>query len=408
MEFKDVAEFEWMWKNNGKLKDGTRIKLEDAMATSTAPLLMPKVISNIVKEAAEPLLVGTSLLQRINYSYGQSITFPAVGAMEAADIAEGQEYPEKNLALGGSTVTATIGKAGIAVRITEEMIRYSQFDVIGMHLRAAGKALARWKEMKIFNMIGAMGTKVFDNVNPSTAIKGVTTGRSLSGSGNGSVTMDDLFDAYAQVVYQGFVPNTLLMHPLTWTMFVKDAQLRAFVLMNGGGTFFASWGGNPAGQAPWANSSQGGLGVSPGQNIMPGGNAAQQAASELNAYPQTINSAPALPGYFNIPFRVIVSPMVPYDPDRQLTDIYMFDSSELGALIVDEDITTEEFDDPRVDIRKIKVRERYAIAILNEGHAIATLKNVKVTANEVVMPAFSTLDVSGGLAPINPLDNVLG
>lgn len=407
IEFKDVADFEWMWKNNGRLPDGNKIKLEDALSSTTAPLLMPKVISNIVKEAAEPLLVGTSLLQRINYTYGQQITFPAVGALVASDIAEGQEYPERSLQMGGSTVTASIGKSGLAVKVTEEMIRYSQFDVIGMHLRAAGRALARHKEVKIFNLIKKMGVTVFDNVTPTASLKGVTTGRNIAGSGNGSVTMDDIFDAYAQVVTQGFVPNTLLMHPLTWTMFVKDPTLRAFVLMNGGGTFFATWNGNPAGLAPWGNSSQGGLGVASGQNIVPGSATSGTTATGLSGYPQTLNSAPTLPGYMNIPFRIIVSPLVAYNPSKKLTDIYMFDASELGVLIVDEEVTTEEFDDPRVDIRKIKLRERYGLGILSEGQAIATLKNVHVVPNEVVLPAFSTLDVSGTLAAISPTASVL-
>ena len=394
IEIKDANQFEYLWKNNGNLQDGQRVKLNDALSVPNAPMLMPKVISNIVKEAAEPLLVGTSLLQRINYSYGQTITFPAVGAMVAADIAEGQEYPERSLQMGGATVTASIGKSGVAVKVTDEMIRYSQFDVIGMHLRAAGRALARHKEVKIFNFIRSMGVTCFDNVNPTQSLKGVTTGRDMAGAGNGSVTMDDIFDAYAQVITQGFTPNTLLMHPLTWTMFVKDATLRSFVLGNNGGNMFAGWNGNPAERAPWDNSSQGGLGMSAGQDITPGGNAAGAAASPLSAYPQTLSSSPQLPGYMNIPFRIIVSPFVPYDPRRKLTDIYMFDSSELGVLIVDEEVTTEEFDDPRVDIRKIKLRERYGIGILNEGKAIATLKNVHVVPNEMVLPARATVDIT--------------
>lgn len=408
LEIKDAKQFEYLWKNNGKLEDGTRIKLQDALSVPNAPLLMPKVISNIVKEAQEPLLIGTSLLQRINFSYGQTITFPAVGALVAADIAEGQEYPERSLSMGGSTVTASIGKSGVAVKVTDEMIRYSQFDVIGMHLRAAGRALARHKEVKIFNLIRSLGVPVFDNVLPAKSLKGVTTGRDLSGAGNGSVTMDDIFDSYAQIITQGFFPDTLLMHPLTWTMFVKDATLRAFVLQNGGGAFFATWTGNPAGRAPWDNSSQGGLGVSSGQNITPSGAASGDQPSPLADYPQTLNSAPNLPGYLNIPFRIIVSPFVPYDPRRKLTDIYMFDSSELGVLIVDEEVTIEEFDDPRVDIRKIKLRERYGLGILNEGKGISVLKNIHVVPNEIVLPAQASIDVSGSLAAIDPTSNVLG
>jgi hypothetical protein len=414
LEIKDAKQFEYLWKSNGKLDNGERVKLEDALSVPNAPMLMPKVISNIVKEAAEPLLVGTSLLQRINYSYGQTISFPSVGALQAADIAEGMEYPERSLQMGGATVTANIGKVGLAVKVTDEMIRYSQFDVIGMHLRAAGRALARHKEVKIFNHIRSLGVPVFDNLAPTKSLNGVTTGRNLAGGGNGSVTMDDLFDCYAQVITQGFFPDTLLMHPLTWTMFVKDATLRSFVLANGGGSFFASWSGNPAGRAPWDASSQGGLGVSGGQNILPGQTATGgtsphgQEATPLAGFPQTLNSAPNLPGYFNVPFRIIVSPFVPYDPRRKLTDIYMFDSRELGVLIVDEDVMTEEFNDPRVDIRKIKLRERYAIGILNEGKAVATMKNVHVVPNEIVLPAVANIDVaSSSLGPISPTANVL-
>jgi len=416
VEIKDEVELRRLWENNGVVDSLSRerIKIEDALSVPNAPLLFPKVISNIVKEAAEPLLIGTSLLTRINYSYGQTITFPAVGALYAADIGEGMEYPERSLAWGGASVTANIAKSGVAVKITEEMIRYSQFDVIGMHLRAAGRALARHKEQKIFNYISAMGVKVFDNVNPTSSLNGVCTGRDMSGNPNGSCTMDDVFDTFAQIITQGFMPNTLLMHPLTWTMFVKDAQLRAFALASGGGTFFATWTGNPAGRAPWDNSSQGGLGMASGQNIVPGqtgggysGAGGQSAPhgltpSSLLDHPQTLNSAPTLPSYLGMPFRIIVSPFVPFDPRRKLTDIYMFDSAELGALIVDEEITTEEFNDPRVDMMKIKMRERYGIAIFSEGQAIGKLSNVHVVPNEIAMPVQANIDVSGNLGSIAP------
>ncbi len=408
MEFslKDMQtpeQLDWLWKNNGHYGPGPeeRVKLQDALSTTNAPLLFPKVISNIVKEAQEPLLVGTSLLQRINYKYGQTITFPAVGAITAADIPEQGEYPEQHLQMGSATVTATIGKCGVAVAVTDEMVRYSQFDVIGMHLRAAGRALARHKEVKIFNYISAMGVTAFDNLQPTKSLYGICTGRDLQGNGNGACTMDDVFDAFAQVVMQGFMPNTLLMHPLTWTMWVKDATLRSFVQAAGGGTYFATWTGNPAGLAPWSNSSQGGLGTSSGHLITPGETGTGASAphgltpTPLLSYPQNITSAPTLPNYLNVPFRIIVSPFVPYDPRRKLTDIFMFDSNELGVLVVDEDVFTEEFDDPRRDIRKIKLRERYGIGILNEGQGVAVLRNVHVVPNEVVLPATTHIDISG-------------
>jgi hypothetical protein len=409
-EFKinDLAEANFIWRT-GRNLEGQEVSISDAISTTNAPIFLPKVIENVVREAAEPYLVGTSLLQRINYSgKGQMITFGATGAITAADIAEGQEYPIAQLQSGSGTTTALIGKSGLAIQLTEEMIRYSQYDVIGLHLRAAGRALARWKEVKIFNYIRAMGVCAFNNISPTSSILGVTTGRDFDGQANGSLTMDDLFDAYGQVMSQGFMPDTLLMHPLTWVMFVKDAQLRAFVQANGGGTFFANWTGNPAGRAPW----DGGMGVASGQNILPGQTATGGTAphggtvSTLLQYPQNINSAPVLPTYFSVPLRIIVSPFVPFDPRRKLTDLYLFDSNELGVLVVDEDITTEEWNDPKVDIRKIKLRERYAIAMLQEGQAIATIKNVHVVPNEIILPAQSTIEISSKLNKISPTQSI--
>jgi hypothetical protein len=408
----DFRKYEYVWRNNGKdFDDPEKVhEIQDAISTSDAPVFLPRVVENVVKEAAEPLLVGTSLLQRIQYNYGQTITFPAVGALDGVfDIAEGQEYPELVPAQGGSTVTASIGKCGLAVKITEEMVKYSQFDIISMMLRMAGRALARSKERKIFNLIAMEGVHVFNNLTPTSSVLGVTHGRGMNGEANGSCTMDDVFDCYAQVITQGFTPDTLLMHPLTWVMWIKDPILRYFALSAGGGTFFATHRGNPAGQAPWGNSSQGGRGVASGQNIVPGEGASGLTASQLLSYPQDISSAPQLPSYFGYPFTIIVSPMVAFNPRNKLTDIYMFDRSELGFLIVDEDLSTDEFTDPRFDIRKVKIKERFGLAVANEGQGIAVMRNVKVVPNEIVLPAQTTIasGVSGSVLPISATENVL-
>jgi hypothetical protein len=274
----------------------------------------------------------------------------------------------------------------------------------------AGRALARHKEEKIFNLIGQLGVKIFDNVTPTSSLLGVTHGRALNGNANGSVVMDDVFDAYAHVLTQGFTPNTILMHPLAWVIWIKDPVLRSFALASGGGTFFATHRGNPAGQAPWGNSSQGGMGPGVGQNISPGENAASLAASDLLDYPQTIDSRPEIPTYFPYPLTILVSPFVPFDPRRKLTDIYIFDRNELGVLIVDEEISTDEFKDPRNDITKIKLKERYGLGILNEGQAVGVIKNVKVTPNEITLPAQTTIEagVSGSMGPIGATDTIPG
>jgi hypothetical protein len=400
IKFTDQKNFDFVWHNNGLHPEtGRHVEMKDALATSNATPWMPQVIERIVKEAAEPALVGTRLLTRIDYKAGQQITFPAVGALQAMDMAEGMEYPEQTLSMSGATSTATVGKVGCAVSLTEDIIRFSQYDVARMHMRALGRALARHKEVKIFNAVRALGTVCFDNKTPGSSMFGVTHGRDLNGDANGSLIMDDLWDTFAQVIMQGFTPNVIICHPLAWTMLVKDPVMRAIVLAGGNASWFASFSGNPAMRAPWDNSSQGGLGVSGGQTPTPAGGLSgdgpsSNSPSEASAFSQRITGAPQIPSYFPFPLTVVVSPYMHFDAPNRLTDIIVADSSELGALVVDHDPQVDDWTDPRTDIYKIKMKERYAVAILNEGKGVGVLKNVKVAPNEMVFPAQATISAS--------------
>ncbi len=380
-----------IWVNNGYEKQEDQFDpsrkdqkitygdLCDALSTPDASILIPKVISNIVKEAIEPLLVGTSLLQTIRFSAGQQITFPAAGAFTAEDIPEGGEYPERKLEVAG-TVTAFIGKSGVKVRITDEMLRYSQYDVMGMHIRAAGRALARHKETKIFNMINNEGVTVFDN---NVANK-QTSGRASDGTGNGTITLDDLLVMYSKIVEKGFIPNALLMSPLGWLVFARDPILRAFGFANGG-PIFSPLQGQPGLASQWYQG---------GNNVGPVATAQNVASTYAN-----------VPNLFPAPLRIIVSPFCSYTAavgaTPAKTDIMMVDTNELGILVVDEDVTTEEWDDPNRDIRAIKFRERYGLGVLNEGQAIAVAKNINIVRAYDLDDSLTWQAGSGALPTIN-------
>lgn len=119
---------------------------------------------------------------------------------------------------------------------------------------------------------------------------------------NGSMTMDDVFDMWAQVCAQGFIPDTLLVHPMAWIMWVKDPVLREFAIQNGGGSFFAQWGGNPAAQKTNFYNFNG-LGLGNGQKTV-ATNGTQTSPATAADLPQNQTSAPQLPGYLGMPFRI--------------------------------------------------------------------------------------------------------
>jgi len=368
------------------------IEFKDTIATPDITPWLPQVIERNVLEASEPLLVLNGLFERMSYEAGQVIEFPAVGAVTAADIAELESYPLVRLQESGATVTAKVGKSGVAFELSDEAMSRSRFDIVGMHLRACARALARHKEVKAANLITSLGVVAFDNVNPTSSMFGVTHGRGLNGTANGSLILDDLFDAFAQVMMAGFTPNTLIMNPLTFVMFLKDPVLRAVTLAGGNQVWYGGWRGNPA---MTQNGSR--THVSGGQSVTSplSGGTAVATASSANEFNTALTSAPVLPNRWAWPLRIVVSPWVPYNPGTKRTDIVICDGSELGLYIEEYGVKVDRWQDMAVDSTKVKLKESYCYHILNEGLGVAVLKNVKVVPNEVVLPAQATQVVSG-------------
>jgi len=374
----NLETFKSIWNNSGSDLAGNVWTLEDMYSTPDAPWMMPKVVSEQILEAIEPNLLMTSLMQKIQYTMGQAIILPMTSAMAATnlDMAEGDEYPESKLASGGmSQMIANIGKVGLAVKITEEMIRYSQFDVIGLHVRAAGKLLARHKEVKAANMIASQGITYFDNLTPAQSVLGVTHGRAADGSANGSLTAEDMLELEGHFVARGFVPNTMILHPLFYTMFRKDPVMRELFFRGQNVTYFGTYRGSANGGNPWAK--KGGMtGPATQQNIT--------ATTPTALRNRDIDSAPIFPSYWGMDMQILVTPWAPYNPLKKRGDIIVCDKEELGVLLVDEELTTEEWNDPARDIKKIKFRERYCFGIMNEGQSVAVLKNVVNTENKII------------------------
>ena len=80
---------------------------------------------------------------------------------------------------------------------------------------------------------------------------------------------------------------------------------------------------------------------------------------------------------FHVPLNIVVSPFIRFDETTQRTDVIMCDRNELGILVQDADPVSESWDQPQRDVRYTKIRERYAIAVDNEGEAGVQFKNLR-------------------------------
>ena len=339
-------------------------RLVDALGTTEATMFIPRVLTTIVREATEPVVVlSNSVFRSLRVPAMTSVVqFPSVGAIQAFDIAEGEEYPDQKLE-GAGWVIAKIGKSGVKIRLTEELIRYSSFDLIGLHVRAAGRALARLKEVKCANLLNTKGTVSYDN-SGGTSIHGKTNGRNVDTVGNNTMIISDIFQMYADLVNRGFIPTDFIVNPIGWLLFAREPSMRAWAFQNGGALFQTAQ-GQPGRGEPLETPN---LGPSSG------------GGSTFGTINQSTTSNPLRNTMFPMNVGMVVSPFVAFNKaaDPNTTTVHLVDRDEVGVLVQDEEVMSERFDDPHRDIQIIKFRERYGLAVSNNGEGIATAKSISI------------------------------
>lgn len=308
------------------------INLEEALTTADANILVPKVIQQVTNEASETQLIISDMFKRVNLESGRSMEFVNFGAIRAHEIPEGAEYPEESLNLTSQAlgpVEIRVKKYGLRVAITNEMVEESQWDVVGLHVQAAGRALARKKEELAFREFSNQGHTVFDANEFTVGDDGYPSGRDFVGELNGTLTSEDMLDMAVSIMSAGFTPTTIIMHPLTWSLFAENEFIK-----NSGKAAF-------------------------GQGID------NEAKSALDASPSN-----------SLGLEIIFSPFVPFDQQAKTFDFYMVDKNNVGIQLVKNDIETENFDDPYRDILNLKIMERYGLGVLHGGLGIAVAKNI--------------------------------
>lgn len=382
------------FRTGGYDAKGQFLEIKDALSTQDSHLAFARAITEIVQETIEPNLIGTYLLNQI-YTTDRGttqVTIRTLGPLGAVnlDIAEDGEYPEVGVGRNQSSlVTANYTKCGLKVKITEEMIQASQWNMIEYWIKEATKALARWKETKIFNLLTSVGNLVFDNANPSAAEIGRTLGRDINGVGNGSMTHSDLIDLYSSLLTKGYLPNVILVHPLHWAMFAKDPIIREAGLVKGD-------------IREWLTSQI--SPVNPYAKIKPWTQATRLGnfwSEELNLSETALlaNSKPVIPSYSPLSgITVIPSHYMTIDTTANTASIIMLDTNNAGAVIINEEITLDSWDEKERDLKVIKLREKYAIVLFDNGRAVAVARNISLEPNETFTNPQVILE---NLAPIS-------
>lgn len=314
----------------------------DFLASPQAKVLIPKVIIGAARKSADPIYLASKFFKSIRLKSGQAVMFPEFGVMRAYDVAEGAEIPQETIDWQtNSNNMIKVGKSGLRIQYSDELFKDTEFDIVGMLVSEAGRAMARHKEQKAFTEWLSHGWTVFDNnlrkADPVKYEAAGTTGLDFEGNMNDTMSIDDYLDLIIACYNNGFTPSDLVIHPLAWTAFAKQG-------LSGGLS------------APYDRESH-----------------REKPDGSFKVGPESIQ------GRLPFSFNVNLSPFAPIDKKNKTFDMFCVDKNNVGVQIVKDDIKTDSFVDPTRDITNIKLIERYGFGVLHEGRAICSAKNISMS-----------------------------
>lgn len=373
-----------------------QLSFKDIITSREFYQLMPEITEKILLDTVphQPL-ISNLLFQEIPVPRATTYTFSQMGAFEAAEIAEGQEYPEQKFDQfdKGYRMEIPIKKYGMRIKVTDEVIENDLFGIFALWLNKARNALIQRREVVCHDAIQGLGEVIFDNANPSASLLGAMGGRDITGASNGTMTLENILDQHARLQELGFNPDILFMHPHAWKMFSIDPELRETILA--GATMSNQY--LPQGQAsnywtqlnnPWllrynatGNPTMNNPYTDPSGIMMKlGPNPFTQELGMMG------NMYTIPPGFLPSGLRVVVSPFVRFQKassGQYVTDMIMADSKEVGVILRHNQPKTEEWRDPAIDAQNLKIMERYGAGLLNQGKGVNIARNVVVDRNYV-------------------------
>jgi hypothetical protein len=99
------------------------ISIKDALDIQNAAFMVPRAMTTIVQEGIEPMLIGTHLLQRIQYKSGMTTVFPAIEPLRTDEAGDGMDLPIYNINIGGAqSFGVTVKRHGLRLKIAKRFV----------------------------------------------------------------------------------------------------------------------------------------------------------------------------------------------------------------------------------------------------------------------------------------------
>jgi len=190
-------------------------------------IITEEAVRDAVWEATEERLQFRQIYQTLNVSgiSNDTVTLPKDDdtMSEPGLVRPGGEFPRAEE--DASSVTATVQKHGMEVKINKEAIEDSLFDIVRMQVDKAGRKMA-----ELLNDLAY--TELSSNLHTNSPIN-------QTGAVNGTLEFSEVIDAREELIGDGYDPDILIVSPsaesdlLNSTEFQRATDLGDDVILNG-------------------------------------------------------------------------------------------------------------------------------------------------------------------------------
>lgn len=324
---------------------------KEALVSSDVSIIFPRVISNILQEPLEPdLFLTNQVAEPLDFGVDGPlyIEFAQIGAIQAHEMAENQEYQQEQVPWAQSQIALRMKKIGVMTSISDEVIARSMWPLVTMYLRYMANAINRKVESVLNQGLVNRSQVVFDNTGV-TGSSYYTTGVGATNTFNGSFSYADLVKMCSVLLNNRYTATHFLTHPLAWPIFAQDPIMRAQFYHMG-----------------------------------------QLGAGIWNRPPQYDQGA-------MIPFGIAYVPYYAVDYSEEYTfsvgqasglgsslisDAYLIDKNNALYLATRGGIEMDEMDDWYKDARQMKARKYCAASVKDLGRGMIRAKSIRIVENK--------------------------
>ena len=199
-----------------KISEKIKSYVSEDLTSGNNTVLYTTAVSSTVDEAVRPELLASGVIKKLDMTNAKginSVKIPTNSLPTVSDLTENTDvsYNTNNY----STTTITAGWKATATKVSQELITYSNIDILADQVRLMGYALSKQIDSDIISAI-----------NTATPTDNSNSNYQATGGASTRIDYDNFVKGIELVETNNAKPTAALLHPADWSALMKDTDFK--------------------------------------------------------------------------------------------------------------------------------------------------------------------------------------